>query len=249
MSHGEFVWCNLSSFRPDTTKRFYRKLLGWSYIETAQPDGWPYHVAMAGDRDAASIFEMPKAFQDLRFPSFWMPYIAVDDLQATCDRAVEFGGTIELGPLGWSETDRIVLIRDPLGAGFTVYQGVGLKPDPREGSPGHRAWCSLVVSNAKQVAPFYRNLFGWQISGTDTTLFVSTQDGKEIADISQVTEDMRGRYQFWGVHFTVHNLDRAARTVDRQGGEVLFREDGTEARFLLATDPDGAAFYLIEHTA
>lgn len=246
MAHGEFVWCNLSSFRPEVTKRFYRKLLGWSYIETAQPDGWPYHVAMAGNLDTASIFEMPKTFQDLRMPSFWMPYISVEDLDTACETAVRLGGTVELGPLAWSGNDQIVLIRDPLGAGFTVHRGDGLMPDPREGWPGHRAWCSLVVSNTDEVAPFYGELFDWQISRNGRDFWVRTRGGKLIADLSTVRDEARGHYQFWGVYFAVPSLERAARALTRLGGEVFYEAQSHDGLYLLAKDPDGAAFFLIE---
>ncbi|MEO0465274.1 MAG: VOC family protein [Pseudomonadota bacterium] len=246
MAHGEFVWSNLSSFRPEVTKRFYRKLFGWSYNEMRQPDGWPYHVAKAGDHEAASIFEMPRQFQDMRLASYWMPYIIVDNLDTACETAIKLGGKVELGPLAWNSQNQIVLLRDPLGAGFTIHQGNGFSPDPHEGWPGHRAWCSLVVSDAEEVAPFYRQLFDWDVRRDSTGFSVRTRDGKWVADITSLKDEMRGPFQFWGVYFAVHNVKKAARLAERQGGEILYEETTPSGPITLIGDPDGAAFFLIQ---
>ena len=45
MAHGEFIWCDLSTFRPDVTKPFYSELFGWSYDGLTPSDGTAYDVA------------------------------------------------------------------------------------------------------------------------------------------------------------------------------------------------------------
>lgn len=56
---------------------------------------------------------------------------------------------------------KIALIRDPQGAGFTIYDGGKL--DSRKNKAGHMLWNELHVSSTSSVIPFYERLFGWTI--------------------------------------------------------------------------------------
>ncbi|MEM8878817.1 MAG: VOC family protein, partial [Pseudomonadota bacterium] len=126
MAHGDFVWCDLSTFDVAGTRDFYGRLFGWSYDRIPQPDGSPYDVASINDVPQAGVFEMPEKFQKIGLPSFWMSYIQVDDAAAIVDLARQLGGKVEVGPIPYGEGALVALIRDPLGAGFTVYQGSDL---------------------------------------------------------------------------------------------------------------------------
>ena len=45
MPHGDFVWCDLSTFHVEDTRAFYERLFGWSYETIAQPDGAAFYLA------------------------------------------------------------------------------------------------------------------------------------------------------------------------------------------------------------
>ena len=249
MAKGDFVWCDLSSIRVVETKSFYGRLFGWTYDRLTQPDGTAYEVAATPAGEAGAIFEMPETFQTLGLPSFWMPYIAVDSVETACEQASRAGGKVEVGPLAWSGEDRIALIRDPLGAGFTVHQGRGLKPRSAGEAPGQRAWCALYVSDVGAVRDFYETLFDWRISA-DPTLSggfrVRNARGVAVADILELSDELRGRYQFWGVHFAVSDLPEAIGEIERSGGEIVYRDQSPGLSTVLAKDPDGAAFFIRE---
>lgn len=247
MPHGDFVWCDLSTFRVEDTKRFYAELLGWRYDTAAQPDGTPYHLASTADGEAAAVFEMPEKFQKIGLPSFWMSYIEVDDIVEAVAQAGERGGKVEVGPIAFGEGASIALIRDPLGAGFTVYQGNELKPRRASAPPGHMTWNALYVSDAQAVVDFYEALFSWRISKNllHAGVFqIRGTNGDEISEIHQLTDEVRGKHQFWGVHFTVADLSTAKSQIVGSGGEILYEDHAAAGPTLLAKDPDGAAFFL-----
>ena len=247
MPKGDFLWCDLSTFQAEGTKRFYAALLGWSYETTSQPDGSPYHLAATGTGDAAAIFEMPEKFQKIGLPSFWMSYIAVDDIDATVEQARRLGGKVEVGPLAYGGGASIALIRDPLGAGFTVYQGSDLAPRRSDAPPGHMAWNALYVSDAAAVTPFYETLFDWRIAPRPSqagVLAVQNARGEDISSIHELPESIRGRFEFWGVHFAVPDLAAAKAKVSESGGTILYEDTTANEPTLLAQDRDGAAFFL-----
>jgi predicted enzyme related to lactoylglutathione lyase len=162
MAVGDFVWCDLSTLRPETTRPFYRDLFGWDYSVNQLPDGSDYAVAESSAGEAAGIFEMPRKFQEMKLPSFWMGYIEVGDADAAVASALENGGKVELGPVPFQDGARIALIRDPLGAGFTVIENSGLPVRSDNALEGSMIWNALYVSDAARVISFYEHLFGWR---------------------------------------------------------------------------------------
>lgn len=243
MAHGDFVWCDLSSFELDKAKSFYGNLFSWRFAPLPQPDGSNYLSASIAAGEQAGLFEMPARFQEMGLPSFWMSYIEVDDVDEAIQRAQEHGGKIELGPIVFDEEARIALIRDPLGAGFTVIESSRLPPRGTNGTTGAMRWNALYVSDAKAVLPFYEALFGWKIEadGKDGRYRVLS-GGKHVSDVFELPEDIRGRFEFWGVHFAVDSLSEAKARLIGLGGEVIY-EDGAQQE-LLARDLNGAAFFL-----
>ncbi len=249
ISKGDFLWCDLSTFHVAETKSFYARLFGWDYGTITQPDGTPYFVGSTSYGESAGIFEMPRKFRDVGLPSFWMSYIGVDNIDQTLDRARRSGGKVELGPLALGDGASIALIRDPLGAGFTVYQGRSLPPRRAERSQGHMAWNALYVSNACAVMDFYRAIFDWKISedvAVPNLFRISNATGIEISAIHEVPTAVRGGYEFWGVHFAVPDLLAAKRRVLSLGGQILYEDTASEDPSILAQDPDGAASFLVD---
>ncbi|MEM9122970.1 MAG: VOC family protein [Pseudomonadota bacterium] len=252
MAHGEFVWTDLSARQPAQAERFYGAVFGWTFAPTAQPDGSAYAIASVASGPVAGVFEMPAKFQQMGLPSFWMPYFQVDDLDRACESGVQGGGKLELGPTDWSKGDRIALLRDPLGAGFTLYEGKGLTADwaSRRLSQANGLGCALYVSDPAAVTVFYEHVLGWQISGAsalDGSLVASSRAGDPVAHIVPLTDALRGGYEFWGVHFPVEDLATATRAIKAAGGSIDYQD--AEGPLTLAKDLDGAAFFLVPSTA
>ncbi|MEM0922603.1 MAG: VOC family protein [Pseudomonadota bacterium] len=246
MAHGDFVWGDLSAYRPEAAKAFYADLFGWRYQRIRQEDGAPYDIASTEAGEAAAIFEMPPNLREIGMPSFWMPYFEVKDAASTIALARDMGGKVEIGPLPAGGGAVMALIRDPLGAGFTVYQGHDLEPRGSAEGRGQIAWAELYFSDAAAVAPFYRALFGWEITpdadGVDR-LTAATHDGHPVAALQQAGKELRGEFEFWGLHFRWPGLGAARAALKAQGGAVTYEAaDG----LILANDPDGAAFFLCE---
>lgn len=248
MPNGDFVWCDLSAYDVEGAKSFYGDLLGWRFSETAQPDGVPYHIAWTDEGECAALFDMPGTFRDMGLPSFWMSYIQVDDIDRTVTQARDLGGKVEFGPQDFGDGAAIALIRDPLGAGFTLYQGEALPPRGGEAHPGQMAWNALHVSDAEAVAGFYASLFDWQIARgpwSANSHDIRNARGELISAIIEQGEVERGGYQYWGVTFAVRDLEDADTRLAELGGRVLAQEVSASGPVLAAQDGDGAAFFLV----
>ncbi|MEM1163435.1 MAG: VOC family protein, partial [Pseudomonadota bacterium] len=233
-----FVWCDLSAYDTGQAARFYSDLLGWSL--SGEGDA----TTATGD-PVASIYAMPETFRDMGMPSFWMSYIAVPSVEDCVAKARTTGGKVEVeesyGPDG-----QIALIRDPLGAGFTIYEGPMRAGASDHAEAGTRAGHALLVSSADAVAPFYTEMFGWlPVRQGDHLVAFVDDSGRQHAELHTVPSDDRGGFEYWAIAFTVNDLDAAADHVRANRGSVFGQGQLQSGRSLSVADGDGAAFHLI----
>ena len=229
MKHGTFVFADLSTFDQSKAKDFYSDVFGWRFTGTG------YATSTGG----TALYPMPQKFIDIGMPSFWMSYIAVEDVDSAVDIARKLGGKVELGP-ETTGNGRFALIRDPLGAGFTVWEGGDLGP------VGDRAGHGLFVENARAVMPFYQALFGWIFAEEKDGVRPIKADGKTIAYLHEIPDPgVRGKEQYWGVYFSA-----PVGTVQKilaKGGEIIGTTQLPEGDASIARDPDGGTFFVLEN--
>ncbi len=239
--HGEFSWIDLSTFDVARTEEFYADLFGWQVGQA--PAG--YYIGSVSGTPVAGFFEMPELFQKINMPSFWMSYIAVDDVDATVTKVKELGGKVELetsGPFG-----RVALIRDPSGAGFTCYEGTASSVISPQPTHGRWHWSELFVSNFSKVRQFYSGLFGWNFEPDGITpdrSCILNRQGRRIGAIQVASNDIKGDKEFWAIFFGVDDIPRAISLVNSYGGEMIYEHTNSEGTHYLVKDPQGAAFFL-----
>lgn len=108
-----FVWFDLLTSKTAETRTFYNELLGWPISTAPSESGYESWLGR-GSVPWAGI----KAIDAT--PGTWLPYVRVDDLEASRDRAVHLGGTPEsdviTGPAGQS-----LVVSDPSGARIALF--------------------------------------------------------------------------------------------------------------------------------
>jgi predicted enzyme related to lactoylglutathione lyase len=107
---GELAWMELWTHDPDRAVDFYGPLAGWRDA-SVEIRGESQRILKAGDRPRAGLFAIPWAEVEAN----WLPYLLVDDVDASVTRAVELGGTLLLRDAS------AAILQDPTGAAFTVY--------------------------------------------------------------------------------------------------------------------------------
>lgn len=116
-SHGTFHWNELLTRDPERAKKFYRATLDWTFEPFSVAGGGTYWIINAGNRMAGGIFEMT----DSKFPGVpegWMSYIAVDDVDARVDKAIDAGATLMRPLFDVPGVGRIAILTEPGGAGI-----------------------------------------------------------------------------------------------------------------------------------
>ncbi len=236
-----FVWTDLSTFDTVAARSFYEGLFGWRFSETTGTDGAPYFVASHWFTSVSALFEMPERLQALNLPSFWMSYIRVDDVSATVAKAKAVEGTIiEVPATDAGDGARIALIRDPSGAGFTVYEGPEI--DARKPAAGRHMWNVHHSGDVAAIKPFYRDVFGWSIEAQGDGVYeIRDADGQVIAHAEEAADAVRGKFRYWMPIFGVRDVDASVARAEELGGSCIARL--SEDRAIVA-DTQGAALLL-----
>jgi uncharacterized protein len=122
-SQGRFFWNELHTTDTAKALAFYEKLVGFSSRAMDMGPGGTYHVLEKNGvgRGGATNQMAPGV------PPHWLPYVFVDDPDATIAKAKKLGATIQFGPADIPGVGRFGVLQDPTGAVLAV-----MKPRPAE---------------------------------------------------------------------------------------------------------------------
>ncbi|NOD63691.1 MULTISPECIES: VOC family protein [unclassified Ruegeria] len=239
MANGHFLWTDLSTYDMRTARTDYAEFFNWSFGKEEA-----YDFATIGGQEVAAIFPMPDRLAKMNMPSFWMSYIHVDNLDAKVEQARTHEGVIiEVEPQPFSEAARIALVRDPSGAGFTMYEG----PDIQTGAPGAGKVIGRFhhVPDIALIAPFYADLFGWRFEKSSASPWprydIRHPDGTVVAWAEEVPEAIRGKFRYWMPCFGVKSVGDTLRQIEARSGQ--HHNDLPEGR-VLVSDRQGAHFMI-----
>ena len=117
-----FVHVELNTTDLNRAQSFYGKLFNWQTEETKLPDG-NYTLINVGEGTGGGM--LPQMVPGA--PSEWLPYVAVDDIQAATEKARKLGASVmkdvtEVPNMGWFS-----IITDPTGAHLGLW-----KPKPAQ---------------------------------------------------------------------------------------------------------------------
>ena len=113
-----FVHVELNTTDVDKAKEFYSQLFDWKLQDMELgPSGTYTMIDMGGDFGGGMLKNpMPGV------PSFWLAYVAVDDIGAATRRAAELGAkvvkdSVEVPDMGW-----LSILEDPTGAAIALWE-------------------------------------------------------------------------------------------------------------------------------
>ena len=237
--YNKLIWADLSAYNVRKSMEFYRHTFQWTFHSQKLSTTEEYTLAYVGKNAVAGVYEMPEVYQKSQFPPFWMPYIQVSDIRQTVKEAMEIGGAIEVEP---TKIDHcwIALIRDPLGAGISLYEG---NPSIDKSIARNKTTYDfeLHISSTEPIVAFYEKVFQWKLeSGSDSNSgrFLNAQNDL-IATARVLPSHDRAGYEYWIPVFFVENLANYLQMLQLNSGSVFTSfDDGT----IMVCDSLGASF-------
>ncbi|MBA2305931.1 MAG: VOC family protein [Acidobacteria bacterium] len=112
-----FVHVELSTTDPEKAKAFYGKLFSWKMEDTPM-EGFTYTMIQPGEGTGGGLMKqmMPGA------PSAWLPYVIVDDVKASTEKATSLGGSVLKDVSEIPGMGSFSIITDPTGAVLGLWQ-------------------------------------------------------------------------------------------------------------------------------
>ncbi len=243
---GRFVWHDLMTTDAARAEAFYSALFGWQ-ITAVPMQGFTYRMIHCGPGPIGGIV------QEAAIPvSHWMPYLAVEDVDAAAARVTELGGIVCVPPTDIPMTGRFSVVGDPAGAYLSLYKGgegaAGANPD--DAIPGRICWNETYSTDPAAAQAFYTALVGWRHEVKDMGpaghYHVQMLGDKQAGGLMR--HPMPGLPSCWVVYFFVEDLEASTAKAKELGAAALMEclpipEVG---RFSMLTDPTGALFALFQ---
>ena len=113
---GHFGWNELVTPKVPAAGKFYAGLLGWK----TQPfgKGVNYTLFKKGGEMVGGLMKCPKP----GMPAQWVPYVIVDDVDATAGKAAKLRGKVLMPPFDMPGVGRIAVLLDPQGAVIGIFK-------------------------------------------------------------------------------------------------------------------------------
>jgi uncharacterized protein len=116
---GDWIWNELLT--PDVSRSlaFYEELCGYSHDEMKTGDGSTYYILKGPDGTArAGLMKSAHAGA----PPMWLPYVRVEQADATAARVAPLGGSLTTPPQDVPTVGRLGALIDPQGAAIAFIQ-------------------------------------------------------------------------------------------------------------------------------
>ncbi len=248
---GTFCYAELVSPDPAASAKFYMELFGWNRDDQDMGDAGIYTQFDRGGAITAAQYKIIPEQEAAGVPAHWGQYVSVEDVDASTAKAVELGAEIKMGPFDVADYGRMVVLQDPQGAMFNLWQakancGAGVLDEP-----GAMCWNELMTTDTDGAGKFYTNLFGWGTETMDmgemgTYTMWARSEGRPSGRMVAMPTDKGPIPPHWLLYFEVADTDVAhARTLELGGTTLVAPTDIPNAgRFAVIQDPVGAVFGL-----
>ena len=117
-SPGIFSWNELMTRDEAASAKFYTALFGWSR-EEMDMQGFTYSMFKSDDRAVCGMITLPPEAESM--PVMWMPYVTVENLEASVARAKELGATVHK-EITAIQMGKFAILADPQGAVIGLWQ-------------------------------------------------------------------------------------------------------------------------------
>ena len=243
---GKVIWADLVTPDLAAAEHFYGGLFGWTFndIHTRTMN---YAEARLDGRPVGGLVQHATAAGEHRQPA-WLTFIAVQDVDAAQQRAVDHGAKVLFAAHAYPQRGRQAVLADPQGAVFAVLASSSGDPPDYLAAPGEWIWSSLIARDAGSDAAFYQTLFGYEVfdaaDADDGEHLILATDDYARASVNGLPDDAAHHHPHW-LNF-VRVLMSAK--VGQLGGRVLVepRIDRHGGKVAVVADPSGAPFGLLE---
>ncbi|MFG2293066.1 VOC family protein [Streptomyces sp. NPDC048603] len=253
---GAPCWADAMFKDVEGAKRFYGEVLGWTFGDASSEYG-NYTQAYADGKAVAAVVPPMPGGEDM--PSAWCLYFATADAAATAGRIRAAGGNLLMEPMQVGEFGTMLLAQEPSGAVFGCWQPGQHKGFEKMGENGAYAWAEVFTRDPGKADEFLKAVFPYSAqrmepgddpaaAGMDFKVFSLPGHEQPVLGRMRMGEEFPPEVpSYIQLYFTVPDCDAAVKKAKDLGGALHFGPmDSPFGRFAALTDPQGAAFAVID---
>ncbi|OKK18148.1 hydrolase [Streptomyces sp. CB00455] len=252
---GAPCWVDAMFTDVEGAKSFYGEVLGWTFGESSSEYGNYTQAYSGGKAVAAVVPPMPGADA----PSQWCLYFASPDAAATAEKIKSAGGELLMEPMQVGTFGTMLIAKEPSGAVFGVWQPGGHKGFEKQGEPGAYCWAEVFTRDPAAADAFLPKVFPYgeqqmetgddpETAGMDFKVFSLGGPESPVLGRMKMGDEFPPQVpSYVQVYFAVPDCDEAVAKTQERGGRLHFGPmDSPFGRFAAVTDPQGAAFAVID---
>ena len=199
----QFDWHELQTRDCARAARFYEAFYGWTTSDASAGSARERRLCA---RDGVAIGAITVSQAPPHVPAFWLPFLAVADLDDRVAHARTLGARVLREPAAMPGVGRSAVARDPRGAVFGMRDAGG--EGPAEPAPEAFGWDELLTDDAESSAAFYAALAGCSIETIDLgpmgAYRMLIRDGRRLAGVMKHPENA---HPHWLPYLRVRDVD------------------------------------------
>ncbi|MFN8015794.1 MAG: VOC family protein [Acidimicrobiia bacterium] len=242
---GIACWADVSVQDMEKAKDFYSQVFGWEMSIAPEPEADGYTQCLKDGEVVCGIFHSRNPDQ----PAAWNTYFASSDIKSTIEKANEFGGTIIMPPIEVMNYGITSAVQDPQGAFFGIWQAKDMVGSTVANEFDTVCWNELATTNLNEAKDFYRGLFDWQDSESNSPEYWQYDvAGSVRGGAREMSEDECTMMPpNWTIYFRVKDLGETANKIEKSGGKILSDVmNADKIEFRACSDNQGAMFLICQ---
>ena len=245
---GAFSWIELGTSDQHAAKHFYTNLFGWTFQDNPMGPDDVYTMFGLDDRNVAGAYTLHERNNPMHVPPHWNVYITVASAEEAAKRAAALGARILEGPFDVQTYGRMVVVMDPAGAVFSLWEpktNIGFSIKDQHGS---FCWADLSTPDQSAAAKFYADLFGWTLAPGEGG-YLHVKNGEDfIGGIPPAEHRRPGTPPHWMIYIQVDDCDASTAKAQELGARVYMGPMTMEnvGRMTVLADPQGAVLALFQ---
>ena len=220
--------------------KFFADLFEWEILRTIPEMSYTTVDTKAGSGVNGGFGSPPNGAE------YVTVYAAVDDIQATLDKAESLGAKTLMGITEVPGIVTMAMISDPAGNAFGLIKNEGEAVLPSKGDGKAVDWFEILGPDGPALKSFYGDLLGWsfrEAPGDSPYFMADTGAGRGIN--GGVGQSRDGTAQL-NVYAKVDDVQKTIEVAESNGGATIFppMQAGETLTFGQIADPRGLRFGL-----
>lgn len=248
---GAPCWFELASTDAAASMAFHQALFGWDQVDNDMGEMGVYRFLRNGTGTIGALCGLPPGAEGM--PSAWNVYFLVASVDERIEQAKALGGSVLAPPFDVPGHGRGVVLADPAGAVFSLWQGAGEGGGDFTMFEDHSVgWVELASRDASAAKAFYGALLGWHFPPTShpapgVEYAEYMVDGNRYGGILTMNEQWGEMPSHWSLYIVVADVDACLARAVELGGKICvpaFDAPGV-GRIGRLEDPTGAGVYVV----